>query len=573
MRLQPVYDIAALCAQHGITEAVVCPGSRCAPLTLAFARHIAIHVRTISDERSAAFIALGMAQASQKPVVLICTSGSAAYNFAPAVAEAYYQQIPLIVLTADRPTEWVGQRDGQTIEQKSIYGKHAKHACQLPESTEHPDARWSFYRLVNEAVLEAKTQPMGPVHINVPLREPLYPGAHEAIRFSEHIPIIDRAEVQSINIERLLPTFEGWLASGKKVLLVAGQLHATYPLMQAVQKFIQKYNVSLTGDLTSNLHVLPLANLHADTFLMGLSEEQKRLLAPDVVITFGRSVVAKNLKQFLRAFKTSAHWHIEPGHDIIDPFQSMTLHVPTDPLLFFEAMAAAPAPNIKGSDTYHQAWTKNEKLAQGAVNNFFEKFTDTEFSWVRLLLNHLPNDSALHLANSMAIRYANWIGLNSSKQVSVFSNRGTSGIDGCSSTAVGHSLATQKLTTLVTGDMAFFYDRNAFWNNESTAHLRIVVLNNHGGAIFGIIDGPADLPEAGSLFITQQKLTARHLAGEFGLDYELVDRAMTMPEVTSLFKRFYEPSARAKILEIDSSAQQAREVFQLFKQHIKQSII
>jgi 2-succinyl-5-enolpyruvyl-6-hydroxy-3-cyclohexene-1-carboxylate synthase len=573
MRLQPVYDIAELCAQHGVTQAVVCPGSRCAPLTLAFARHPRIQVRTVSDERSAAFIALGMAQASLTPVVLICTSGTAAYNFAPAVAEAFYQQIPLIVLTADRPTEWVGQRDGQTIVQTGIYGAHTKYACQLPESTDHADARWSFYRLVNTALLEATSLPMGPVHINVPLREPLYPKPDESIQFSREIPRIDRARIDRVGVESLWPTFEGWLRDGKKILLVAGQLHPQTGLTEALEQFTEKYNVPLTGDITSNLHTVGLSCLHADTFLMGLSDAQKQRLAPDVLVTLGRSVVAKNLKLFLRGHKAMAHWHIEPGNALMDPYQSMTLHVPADPAAFFEAMVSREAPRIVGRSDYLKAWTKLEGDTQERLQVFFEDNASTELGWVYRLMQQVPNDSDVHLANSMAIRYGNWVGIDPLRKVQVFCNRGTSGIDGCTSTAVGHSLATQRITTLLTGDMAFFYDRNAFWHNEALAHLRIVILNNQGGAIFGIIDGPADLPEAPSLFITQQRLTADHLAREFGLAYERVDRPHNAAEAADLLKRFYEPAPRAKVLEIASSASQAREVFQLFKQHIKQSNI
>lgn len=175
---QAIYDIAEICAQHGIQNAVLCPGSRCAPLTLAFANHAAITCRTLSDERSAGFIGLGLAQQTHTPSVLVCTSGSAAYNFAPSVAEAFFQQIPLVVFTADRPAEWIDQWDGQTIRQENIFGGHVKRAYNLP-SDSHPDSVWHINRVVNEAIALAQTFPAGPVHINVPLREPLYPQAGE----------------------------------------------------------------------------------------------------------------------------------------------------------------------------------------------------------------------------------------------------------------------------------------------------------------------------------------------------------------------------------------------------------
>ncbi|NJM25731.1 MAG: 2-succinyl-5-enolpyruvyl-6-hydroxy-3-cyclohexene-1-carboxylic-acid synthase, partial [Bacteroidia bacterium] len=191
MRLQPIYDIAALCAAKGITQVILCPGSRCAPLTLAFARHPAIHTRTVFDERSAAFIALGMAQQLQQPVVLVCTSGTAAANFGPAVAEAFFQQIPLVIFTADRPAEWIGQYDGQTIYQSGLYQQHVKHAYSLPQEYDHPDSKWVINRTVNEAINLAASGPRGPVHINVPLREPLYPAHGENITFDEKPRVIE----------------------------------------------------------------------------------------------------------------------------------------------------------------------------------------------------------------------------------------------------------------------------------------------------------------------------------------------------------------------------------------------
>src|SRR5687767_1579772 len=170
-RLQPIYDIAEICYKKGLSNAVLCPGSRCAPLALAFIRHEKIKSKTFSDERSAGFIALGMAQQSHRPTLLLCTSGTAAYNFSPAVAEAYFNQTPLIVFTADRPSEWIAQHDGQTIYQGELFGKHVKKSFQLPQEYEHADSQWAINRIVNEAINLSMEQPRGPVHINAPFRE------------------------------------------------------------------------------------------------------------------------------------------------------------------------------------------------------------------------------------------------------------------------------------------------------------------------------------------------------------------------------------------------------------------
>ena len=223
MRFQPVYDIAEICVRHGIQQVVLCPGSRCAPLTLAFARHPKITTRTFSDERSAAFIGMGIAQQTNSPVVLVCTSGSASLNFAPAVAEAFFQQIPLLIFTADRPVEWVDQFDGQTIHQQGIYGTHVKKSFDLPPVDDHPDTAWHINRIVNEAILLSNQFPCGPVHINAPFREPLYPAKGEEITYSKDPRIIERQsfshaiqEVELIELKKRLHSF-------KKVMVVAGQ--------------------------------------------------------------------------------------------------------------------------------------------------------------------------------------------------------------------------------------------------------------------------------------------------------------------------------------------------------------
>jgi 2-succinyl-5-enolpyruvyl-6-hydroxy-3-cyclohexene-1-carboxylate synthase len=203
--IQPILDLVSLCAKKGIKNAILSPGSRCAPISLAFARHPDIHARTVSDERSAAFIALGMAQQHEKPVALVCTSGSAAYNYAPAIAEAFFQQIPLLVITADRPPEWIDQWDGQTIRQAEIFGKHVKGFFSFPDEFGHPDKIWHANRLANEAINLACEYPAGPVHINIPLREPFYPETGEEFDFNQEIRCIETLKIPSFRV--LLPQF------------------------------------------------------------------------------------------------------------------------------------------------------------------------------------------------------------------------------------------------------------------------------------------------------------------------------------------------------------------------------
>ncbi|HWA34695.1 MAG TPA: 2-succinyl-5-enolpyruvyl-6-hydroxy-3-cyclohexene-1-carboxylic-acid synthase, partial [Cyclobacteriaceae bacterium] len=315
-------SLVDLCVRHGVQNAVLCPGSRNAPLILAFSRNKAIRSSTFSDERSAAFIALGMAQQTKKPVVLVCTSGSAAYNFAPAVAEAFFQNIPLIVITADRPAEWVDQLDGQTIHQTNLYGTHVKKYFELPHDYQNSDARWHAGRIMNEALLLASSVQQGPVHINAPIREPLYPGSND------QPTEINFREIQTIHSEGAFSSDEwkailGELASFKKVLIVAGQLDHDATLQKAIDACSRHFNWPVAGDILSNLHGLPDFCRHADTFLGQLQPAHKKSLTPDLLITVGKSLIAKNLKLFLRNNKPVAHWHIGVGSSA-DTFQSLT---------------------------------------------------------------------------------------------------------------------------------------------------------------------------------------------------------------------------------------------------------
>ncbi len=570
MRLQPIYDIAEICSEHGITNAVVCPGSRCAPLTISFNRHPNIKVRTFSDERSAAFIALGIAQETHQPVVLICTSGSAAYNFAPAIAEAFYSHTPLIILTADRPAEWIDQLDGQTIRQKEIYGGHVKKYFELPADYTHPDSVWFINRSINEAINLSKRDIPGPVQINIPLREPLYPAKDEVIEFTRSLRVVNEEKVSTpLSLADWEYILQSW-PSTKKVLIVGGQDFPDKKTKQLIVSFIIKHKAVLIGDVISNLHDAEQAIRHTDNFLAQAGDDLKKTLQPDLLITFGKSVISKNLKLFLRKYQSTQHWHIQSSGEVADTFQSLTKIIRCDQLSFFSKLITLE----EGGDfekqkreNYRLLWEAEEHRTIRAINQFFELPAFSEFHFIHEVIQSLPGSINLHLANSMTVRYTNFIGLSADKKnITVFSNRGTSGIDGCTSTTIGHALESNKLNVLITGDLAFFYDRNAFWHNYSMPNLRIIVLNNHGGVIFGMIDGPGSLPEAEDFFITKQKLSAKNLCQEFGIEYTLVDN---LKKVKNSLKDFFEPDERLKLIEIETDSKTSKEVFEQFKQLIK----
>ena len=545
--------MATICHQHGLDRAIISPGSRNAPLTLAFTRHPSITSRSISDERSAAFIGLGIAQERRKATILCCTSGSAAYNYAPAVAEAYFRHVPLVIFTADRPPEWIDQLDGQTIRQADLYGRHVKKSYTIPVDLSESVAETHAYRLVNEAIAFAHEYPQGPVHINVPFREPFYPTKNTALSYDLGIKTFDvltpnAPELNWNELSKVLQKFN-------KKLIFGGQYTLDLKLNNGLENIFKTLKIPVLGDVISNLHGIDEVISHSDIFIGSDKHGLKESLQPDLLITFGLSTISKNLKLLLRQYPPKEHWHIQPAGEVADTFNSLTRIIRCDPQQFFSELTEQTFDedfNAQKQENYCNIWLIEERKSRRLITEFLKNAELNELSIVHHTLKHLPVLSNIHLANSMAVRYANLIGLKEYQSgPEVFANRGTSGIDGCTSTAVGSCFETDKLTLLITGDVAFFYDRNSFWHNYNIGNLRILLLNNHGGGIFRMINGPKELPELEEYFETRQPLTAQKLAEEFDMDYLLCDKKS---KIKNYIQQFFEMDGRPKILEVISNA-------------------
>jgi 2-succinyl-5-enolpyruvyl-6-hydroxy-3-cyclohexene-1-carboxylate synthase len=563
---QHIYNIAEICARKGLHQVVLSPGSRCAPLTVAFARHPEMTVRTISDERAAAFIGLGISLKSGQPSVLICTSGSAAYNYAPAIAEAWYQQVPLLVLTADRPPEWIDQMDGQTIRQRQIYGDHVKGSFELPVDTHHPDAAWHMNRQVNEAINLARAYPAGPVHLNIPLREPLYPKEEGTLFYEDARIIEEKNPLRGLYENDWSEIKKEWRQYDRK-LLMGGQGPKSDALTKALSLLSGHQHIPVLGDIISNLHEVESIISHGDLLLTGTDDSLKNHLRPDLLLTFGKSVLSKQVKLFLRKYKPTAHWHIQPEGEVADTYQSLTRIIRCHPEDLIKALSKLPEEegfSNQRQQNYGKVWQIEEGKAQRHIAAFFKEKSFSEPEAYYRILQALPENIDLHLANSMAVRYADYFGLEQ-KSIEIFANRGTSGIDGSSSTAVGTALYSGKPTYLLTGDVAFFYDRNAYWHNYPLPNLRIVLFNNHGGGIFRMIDGPGDQPELEEYFETRQLLTGKHLAEEFGMEYICCDHPR---KFTNSLKAFFDDSiltSGPRLLEIVTDGPQNKIVLDSFK--------
>lgn len=561
MIIQTILDLVSIAAKKGIKNAILSPGSRCAPLTLAFVRHPDIHCRTISDERSAAFIAMGMAQQLDQPVVLVCTSGSASLNYAPAIAEAYFQQIPLLIITADRPKEWIDQWDGQTIRQEKIYGQHVKASFDFPDEFSHSDKVWHANRISNEAINLARSYPPGPVHINIPLREPFYPEKEEQYSYNEKIPIQEIMKGKSSLAEDDQVKLKTAISKFKKILIVPGQQKPDSSLQSLLEKIITQNQAIVVADGISNLSVDGSITYH-DHFLPYTIEDEN--LVPDLIISFGKSIISKSLKKFLRQSKAT-HWHIQEAGYVGDTYQHLEKIINTSP----QNLLAFLSENCTtGESEFIAKWKGFDNLITLSLNGILEKADFGEYKAFYHLLPHIPRQSKLHLSNSMAVRYYNFFGKKSS-EYEVICNRGTSGIDGSNSTAVGCAFTTKDFVTLITGDMAFFYDRNAFWHNYSMPNLRIILLNNHAGGIFRLIEGPAKQEELEEYFETKQSLNAEHLCKEMGFKYYNVDNEHDLENALGLF---YHNSIHPQLLEIVSESPKNAEILNNIKSSIQKQV-
>jgi 2-succinyl-5-enolpyruvyl-6-hydroxy-3-cyclohexene-1-carboxylate synthase len=491
MVFQPILDLVEVLSRLGIRSAVLSPGSRSAPVALAFARHPAIRCRVVSDERSAGYIALGMAQSENRPVVVVCTSGTAALQLSPAMAEAHYQNIPLIAITADRPPEWIDQHDGQAIHQPDLYGKMAKACYRFPVDFGHPDSRWHCNRIASEIVHLSLQEPAGPVHLNLPLREPLYPKAGETWSYPADVRVIDRL-VPATSAGTLPSEIMTELASYKKVMIVAGQQPPDTHLDDLLFRCAREKHMVVIAELISNLRMKNAFIRHHDAVLARAQEAQEAQenLYPDLLISYGGPILSKPLKQFLRTGPRIAHWRIDPSAVTPDTYQNLTRVLSMKPEDFFRAVIGMHG--SAADPSFAETWSKQEQEARQFTGAFFPRDPFGEFETVYHVLKKLPENSVLHLANSMPVRYASYLSLClEGKNVRIAANRGTSGIDGCLSTAVGFASASGALHLLLTGDMAFQYDRNAFWSDPIPPNLKVVILNNHGGGSSGC---STDLP-------------------------------------------------------------------------------
>ena len=549
--------LVEICVQKGMENVVLSPGSRCAPLVIAFNRHPKIQCYTIVDERSAAFFALGISQQSSKPVGLVCTSGSAVLNYAPAVAEAFYQKIPLVLLTADRPNEWIDQGENQSIQQFEVFKNYIKKSYQLPTNVSSKEDVWYSNRLVSEALNICRDSDFSPVHINIPLKEPLYDLTETVI---EKPKIVENSKtIYSIDDDEIRYLKHCWNKASKKLIIIGLQKKKNIEIELALKLFSKQKDVVILTESISNIEckntfaqIDPLVELIQKNKLEGF--------VPDIILTFGNGVVSKKLKFWLRNEKVLEHWHISKINEHWDNFQALTKVLKTDVSSFLRSIYSSDST----SEEYYKRWNdlnnKVQKFSVDYINN--SGFSD--FKVFKTLSNSFPDNANIHFGNSTPVRYANLLDLN--KRILVNANRGVSGIDGQVSTALGASMVNNKLTVCITGDLAMMYDSNAFWNNYLHPNFKVILINNNGGNIFRIIPGPSKLDELETYFETKNTYNAQYLANLHNLQYF---KATNEEELEKQLKSFYKEE-KASLIEIKTDGVLSAEVLKnYFKELVK----
>ena len=497
-----ILQLAALLKAHKIRKIVLCPGSRNAAIVHTLANIEDFTCYSVTDERSAGFFAIGLSLQGGGPAAICCTSGSALLNLHPAVSEAFYQQIPLIIISADRPAAWIGQMDGQTLPQPNVFGNLVKMSVNLPEVNTDED-EWYCNRLINEAILETNHHGKGPVHINVPLSEPIYrftaktlPEARVITRY-QGLNVYDRDYKELINK----------LNQANKRMIIVGQMNLIYQFDKKYVKPLCKNFVWLTEHL-GNQTTPGLAIKNFDVAVSAMDEVRQEQMTPELLITFGGHIISKQMKKYLRNHPPKEHWHITPDGKVADLFGCLTTIIEMDPFEFLEKIAFL----LEGNPTnYPLMWENWCKIIPEPSLPY------SQISVTGDLIKALPAPCSLHLANSSTVRYAQLFTL--AKGVEVCCNRGVNGIEGSLSSAIGYASASTQTNFILIGDLSFFIDMNALWMSHLRNNVRILLFNNEGGEIFHTLPGMDKTDKSRPFITAEHQTSAKGWAEERGFQY------------------------------------------------------
>ena len=548
--------LTSLLIEHGVKRAVVCPGSRNAPIVHNLNECGSIECYPVTDERSAGFYALGMSLACDDPVAVCVTSGTALLNLVPAVAEATYQHHGLIVISADRPAAWIGQLDGQTLHQPDAFGCFVCKSVNLPEPHDEIE-RWHCKRLANKALMAVTVDGRMSVHINVPISEPLFefnvPKLPIVSKVHNIKPVLDARAFKCCVLSRMI--------EAKRPMLVVGQINSCHDRIEEALKTIGKHVAVLSEPLSSGTQRL------SDLALVSIDNDNVADYSPDFLLYVGDTVVSKRLKRFLRDANIAEAWGVSSDGEVHDTFMCQTGVVkcsPVEALLAFSSyLEEIEDVNTRLGSDYAKKWNKlMDKVCEQAwcyEPSYSQMAVVREFE---LSLGDMDYDWEVHYANSNAIRLACIYASHH-----VWCNRGVNGIEGSLSTAAGFSVAIrQAVVFCVIGDLSFFYDQNALWNTNLQGNLRIILLNNSCGGIFYSLKGLRDSAAFDGLVTARHNTDAKGICAQNDIGYL---SARNMEELRlGLATLLTTASKRPMLLEIFTDAEEDKRVISDFMKYI-----
>jgi 2-succinyl-5-enolpyruvyl-6-hydroxy-3-cyclohexene-1-carboxylate synthase len=548
-----VQQLISYFKEYYIGNIVVCPGSRNAPIVQSFAADDTFFCHSVVDERSAGFYAIGLYHATGEIVAVCCTSGSALLNLAPAVAEAYYQKIPMIIISADRPQGWIGQMDGQTLPQQGVFNGLVKKDIQLVEADDD-ESRWYNNRLINEAIFAATCHCMGPVHINVPISEPMFD-------FSVKNLPKERVISHNINLPLMTDEKELWM-NYNKILVICGQESPVTPAFNL--DLLSAKGCVIFTELLANYGMENHFITNFDAVLSTFNNQEcPEGLIPDLVITIGGHIVSKRLKSFLRLHHVD-HWLINDDGNITDTFMSVTKVIEGEQTTCIRNLSTLPK---KKNDFYH-AWKEISDTVKKKSEEYFKTITTdlSSMNMVQQAMKRINNMVSLHLGNSMAVRLAQLC--EPAMFAPTLCNRGVNGIEGTLSSAVGYSKETGEIGLVIIGDLSFFYDMNVLRHARDMANLRILLLNNGGGGIFHTLNGLNETSDLDEYVAAGHNTNAEGWAKELGFDYLKVINVSQIE--TAMDMLFNDDTEHPVLIETITNSTFDKHIFNNYYKYIRQ---
>lgn len=523
------------CLDLGILDWIISPGSRNAPITLTLANDNRFETCAVVDERSAAFIAMGMALGKKAPIGITCTSGSASLNYAPAIAEAFYQEIPLFIVTADRPQKWINNGEGQSIDQIDVYNNY----CLASFHVNEDDDQETIERVFEEVASSLFATRKGPVHLNLAFDEPLYNTGEELSVQTFDFPLPDSIEWEKNRLMEKLGEY-------KKIMILVGQLPINDRLEYLLSEILSDRRIVVLTETNSNLVDFKFVNC-IDRTLPSFSETE---FHPELVITAGGAIVSKRIKKYLRSVEGLEHWHISSSGVFPNVIEKLTEKIQISPEIVFREVLNVIYPDPRFD--FQNRWLQRSFLNQEKHLAFLKGIIWSDLKAHSIIHDWLPDGAVFHQGNSSVVRYYQLF--DPIKGVTYMSNRGVSGIDGSVSTALGVSLVSDKLNVLVVGDLSFMYDNNAWWNSLDKTNLLVIVVNNGGGGIFKIIDGPSRTGLVNEFFEVRNPVNIEGLANTHGVDHWLVNGSDLLErKLEKIFLSCSKNDFKGGIIEVDTS--------------------